>query len=79
MGTKQSNSNLKLFRFEDSDFRSAVARAEEFVKKGRSYSAVVYEDDTALIMVKWDKKLKEIVYILTSHGKKKGFDIVEAK
>ena len=77
--TRQCDHDKKLYRFEDSDFKSAISRAEEFVKKSSSFSAVVYEDNDALVLVKWDKRMKQIVYILTSNGKEKGFDIVEAK
>jgi hypothetical protein len=66
-------------KFYDDDFKSAQERAEEFVEKGTNFSALIYDKEDLVELIKWDENLDQIVYILTSYGSYKGYEIVEPK
>lgn len=66
-------------KFYDDDFKNAEERTEAFVQKGISFSALIYDSEDLVELIKWDENLDQIVYILTSYGKYKGYEIVEPK
>ena len=65
------------YRFFEDDFKNAEERADEFVQKGTAYSALIYDTEDLVELIKWDENLDQIVYILTSYGRFKGYEIVE--
>lgn len=66
-------------QFSDDDFKSAQARAEEYVEKKPNFSALIYDREDLVELIKWDENLDQIVYILTSYGRFTGYEIVEPK
>jgi hypothetical protein len=67
------------YKFFEDDFKNAEERADEFVQKGIDYSASIYDTDDLVELIRWDEDLDQIVYILTSYGKFKGYDIVKSE
>lgn len=65
------------YKFFEDDFKNAEARADGFVQKGIDFSAWIYDRDDLVELIRWDKSLDQIIYILTSYGKYKGYDIVK--
>ena len=65
------------YKFFEDDFKNAEERADEFVQKGTDYSASIYDTDDLVELIRWDEDLDQIVYILTSYGKFRGYDVVK--
>jgi len=71
--------NSAYYKFFEDDFKNAEERAEEFVQKGIYFSALIYDRDDLVELIRWDENLGQIVYILNSYGKFKGYEIIESK
>lgn len=67
------------YSFEEEDFKTAEKRAEEFVRKGSEFSATIYDEEDVVEIINWDSSMDQIVYILTSYGKYRGFEITDTK
>lgn len=71
--------NLTYYRFFEDDFKQSEKRAEEFVAKGIQFSAFIYDREDLVELIRWDENSGQIIYILTSYGKFKGYEIIEPK
>ena len=67
------------YQCHEDDFKNAEKRAAEFVHKGIYFSSLIYDSEDLIELIRWDENLDQIVYILTSYGKFKGYEIVEPK
>ena len=70
---------ITYYTFEDNDFKNAEKLAEEFVRKGTMYSGTIYYEDNIIEMINWDNNTDQVVFVLTSYGKYKGFEIIKTK
>ena len=61
------------YQFSEIVFRHAELRAEEFVTKGITFSASIYEGEDLIETIKWDEERREIVYILSYFGRLCGY------
>jgi len=73
---EKDSTNYKYF---EDDFKKAEELADKIVQRGIYFSALIYEREDLVELIKWDENLDQIVYILTSYGKFKGYEIVEPK
>ena len=67
------------YKYFEDDFKKAEELADKSVQKGIYFSALIYDREDLVELIKWDENLDQIVYILTSYRKSKGYEIVEPK
>lgn len=70
---------ITYYTFEDKDFKNAEKHAEEFVRKGNKYSGTIYYEGDIIEIISWDNNRDQIVFVLTSYGKYRGFEIMDTK
>jgi hypothetical protein len=64
------------YQFSETKFRHAELRAEEFVRKGITFSASIFEGDDLIETIRWDEERCEIVYILSYYGRLCGYRLL---
>ena len=72
---KEKNSTY--YKFFDDDFKNAEKRAVAFVRKEIFLSALIYDKEDLVALIRWDENLEQTVCALTLYGKCKGYDSVE--